>query len=173
MPLVRVRIVHGKAVLAAPSRPFAESNTMQHVVAKALEPYPDYSVLGLDVFPDVAEPRFFRVFTVRIQNIFDANEFMGEPHLHAMANRRQREIVVLDERGDKYLMIMHYNVGYEVAKQISMHKAHELRALPRQPIWLLLSPGHFNSLKPIVVQPKRKVRKVRMDEVDEESSEDE
>ena len=47
MPLVRVRIVHGKAPLAAPLRPFAESVTVQHVVTKALEPYPDCSVLSL------------------------------------------------------------------------------------------------------------------------------
>jgi hypothetical protein len=55
MPLVRVRILDGKTQLAAPSRPFAEDSSLQHVVGKALEPFPDCSVTVLDVFPDAAE----------------------------------------------------------------------------------------------------------------------
>ena len=55
MPLVRVRILDGKTQLAAPSRPFAEDSSLQHVVDKALEPFPDCSVTVLDVFPDAAE----------------------------------------------------------------------------------------------------------------------
>ena len=52
MPLVRVRILHGKSQLAAPSRPFAANSTLQQIVSKALDPFPEYSISTLDVFPD-------------------------------------------------------------------------------------------------------------------------
>ena len=55
MPLVRVRILHGKTQLAAPSRPFAADVTLQHVVGKALEPFADYAVNVLEVFPTADE----------------------------------------------------------------------------------------------------------------------
>ena len=52
MPLVRVRILHGKTLLAAPSRPFAADATLQHVVGRALETFSEYSVNVLEVYPD-------------------------------------------------------------------------------------------------------------------------
>ncbi len=55
MPLVRVRILHGKTQLAAPSRPFAADATLHHVVGKALEPFADYCVNVLEVFPAADE----------------------------------------------------------------------------------------------------------------------
>ena len=55
MPLVRVRILHGKTLLAAPSRPFAADATLQHVVGKALETFLEYSVNVLEVYPDADE----------------------------------------------------------------------------------------------------------------------
>ena len=55
MPLVRVRILHGKTQLAAPSRPFAADTTLHHVVGKALEPFADYAVNVLEVFPTADE----------------------------------------------------------------------------------------------------------------------
>ena len=51
MPLVRVRILHGKTQLAAPSRPFAADATLHYVVGKALEPFAEYAVNVLEVFP--------------------------------------------------------------------------------------------------------------------------
>ena len=48
-------MLHGKSQLAAPSRPFADETTVQHVVGKALEPFSEYSVKVLEVFPDADE----------------------------------------------------------------------------------------------------------------------
>ena len=55
MPLVRVRILHGKTQLAAPSRPFAADATLHYVVGKALEPFAEYAVNVLEVFPAADE----------------------------------------------------------------------------------------------------------------------
>lgn len=56
MPLVRVRLLHGKMQLAAPSRPFQDETTLQHIVSKALEPFSGCSVSVLEVFPTADEP---------------------------------------------------------------------------------------------------------------------
>jgi hypothetical protein len=55
MPLVRVRILHGKTQLAAPWRPFAADATLHYVVGKALEPFAEYAVNVLEVFPAADE----------------------------------------------------------------------------------------------------------------------
>ena len=55
MPLVRVRILHGTTQLAAPSRPFAADATLHDVVGKALEPFAEYMVNVLEVFPAADE----------------------------------------------------------------------------------------------------------------------
>ena len=51
MPLVRVRILLGKAPVAAPLRPFPADATIEHVVSQALEPYSDCTCVSLDIFP--------------------------------------------------------------------------------------------------------------------------
>ena len=58
MPLVRVRILHGKTQLAAPSRPFAADATLHYVVGKALEPFAEYAV-------NVSSSKSFRLRTRR------------------------------------------------------------------------------------------------------------
>ena len=58
----------------------------------------------------------------RCERIFSRSGFMGESHVHVIANLLQREIVVVDER-TSLLSIMHYKLGYKVQKQISMREA--------------------------------------------------
>ena len=55
MPLVRVRILHGKAVLGAPTRPFPVTVTVQHVVDEALKATPNFKLQVLRAYPNAEE----------------------------------------------------------------------------------------------------------------------
>ena len=55
-----------------------------------------------------------------------------------------RDIVVIDER-DVLLSIFHYRPGYVVQQQISMRAAVKMRNQPEQPLWLLMSQGHWSA----------------------------
>jgi hypothetical protein len=96
----------------------------------------------------------------KLQDIFDNNLFMGEPHVHGFANRLDRTIIVIDER-ERLLSLTEYAPGYGVAKQISLTKAKDLSntvdqlmseglgllsANMFQPLWLLMSSGHWSAL---------------------------
>ena len=84
-----------------------------------------------------------------LQRIFDDRLFMNEAHVHGFANRLARDIIVVDHRGE-LLGLHHYKPGYQAQQQISMHRALELRKLPRtsQPLWVLMSPDHWSALLP-------------------------
>ena len=76
---------------------------------------------------------------------------MSEVHVHGFANRLKLTIIVIDAREDA-LTIMEYVPGYAVARQISMREAREWRESKerQQPVWLLMSPGHWSALLPEV-----------------------
>lgn len=46
------------------------------------------------------------------------------------------------------LSIHLYSLGYKAQVQISTRRAKELRGARTQPLWLLMSPGHFSALLP-------------------------
>jgi len=83
----------------------------------------------------------------KLTDIFKSLEFMSEAHVHGFANRLKRTIIVLDERKPAPLLIK-YSPGYAVQKQISTREAKEIRAQDEQPVWLLMSPGHWSALIP-------------------------
>ena len=60
MPLVRVRIVQGTAVLGSPTKPFVDSTTVQVVLEKALVGISGCTTRSLDVYPDAGEKALSR-----------------------------------------------------------------------------------------------------------------
>ena len=101
-----------------------------------------------------------------LQDILDNNRFMTEAHIHGFANRLQRSIIVIDERGHQ-LSIFEYKPGYSVQSQLSMRESKKRRAgsgrgageaQPKRqkadatPLWVLMSPGHFSSLQPVALE---------------------
>ena len=74
---------------------------------------------------------------------------MGEAHVHNFINMLlKREVIVIDVR-KRYLAMVHYPLGWEVQRQISMREAKEIRArnCEAMPYWLLMSPGHLSALQ--------------------------
>lgn len=81
-----------------------------------------------------------------LQKILEQRLFMAEPHIHAMANSYQRNIVVIDAR-ETLLSIFLYKPGYANQKHIRMCAAIKIRQGADQPIWLLMTLGHFSALQ--------------------------
>ena len=109
------------------------------------------SAAAVDVFPGgiIGGGQWWEAHSLRrIERIFEKLRFMGEPHVHAFANRYQSDVVVVDVR-EKGRGIFHYQPGYRVQRQISMRDARALRKLPTQPVWLLLEEGHWSPLMPL------------------------
>ena len=83
----------------------------------------------------------------KLTDIFERLDFMSEAHVHGFANRLGRTIIVLDEQKPAPFL-MKYSPGYAVQKQIPTRTAKEIRAQDEQPVWLLMSPGHWSALIP-------------------------
>ena len=85
-----------------------------------------------------------------LQAIFASRAFMNELHIHGFANRMQRHIINIDERGPRP-HLFHYQPGYTTQSEISVRAAKDLRAnahtLGKPISWILLSTGHFSALR--------------------------
>jgi len=98
----------------------------------------------------VTDPKWFGFDREGLELILDGNLFMGEPHIVTFAFRLKREIVVIDVRGVR-LVILHFMPGYaNPPVQISRRQAMLMRSntTSLQPLWLHMSVGHFSALLP-------------------------
>ena len=85
----------------------------------------------------------------------NATSFLGEAHIHVIANRLRCSIVVCDqlERGPLlYARMMCYEPGWKAQREIYKEEACALRrqmagaSRSRPVLWLRLRPGHFTAL---------------------------
>ena len=131
-----------EAQSAAEHRSDEERRATHEAVGEALPSLADGEIRGANDVWWVGHNR------ASIQKIYDEQGFMNEVHVHGFATRHQREIVVIDERID-VLAIHHYMPGYHVQQQIAMRRTLEIRKGQKQPLWILMSQGHWSALKPI------------------------
>ena len=131
-----------EAQSAAEHRSDEERRATHEAVGEALPSLADGAIRGANDVWWVGHNR------ASILKIYDEQGFMNEVHVHGFATRLQREIVVIDERID-VLAIHHYMPGYHVQQQIAMRRALEIRKGQKQPLWILMSQGHWSALKPI------------------------
>lgn len=80
----------------------------------------------------------------RAQEVYDSNGFMGEPHIHVLANSLDRTFVIADGNGCSFRIIK-YAPGWTPSVEMSLTDATELRKDPAV-VWIYLSGGHFEAL---------------------------
>lgn len=113
------------------------------------------SLGGFDLFGD---PTWWTCYSQKrssavavLEYIFANNLFMREPHLYAFATRLNRDIIVIDGVFNTG-RIVRYKPGYEMATEISLTLAIEIReetCARDRPLWVMLTPNHFSALLPI------------------------
>jgi len=89
-------------------------------------------------------------------NYIPKNEFSGEAHVHALANLKERTIIVMQQGANK-VMLMRYSPGWEAQDDITRQEMLTLTQNVPRPVIIHLNPNstHFSAYRAANTKPPR------------------